>query len=60
MVRYIIFTVMEFDYYVQICARNSRGHRRESEFIDWLTSEIEEMMQDEEFDLKLLQVVKKK
>jgi hypothetical protein len=50
---------MELDYYVQICARNSRGHRQESEFIDWLTGEIEEIMQDEEFDLKLLQVVKK-
>ena len=50
---------MELDYYVQICARNSRGHRQEIEFIDWLTGEIEAMIQDEEFDLKLLQEVKK-
>lgn len=50
---------MELDYYVQICARNSRGHRQESEFIDWLTSEIDEMMQYEEFDMKLFHVVKK-
>ena len=42
---------MEFDFFVQICARNSRGHRQETEFIDWLNCEINRLLAKGTFDL---------
>lgn len=50
---------MELDYYVQICARNSRGHRQEIEFIDWLNSQIDRLLQKSTFDLSAFRLAQK-
>jgi hypothetical protein len=51
---------MQFDYYIQICAKNSRGHRQEDEFIDWLTNEIEGLLQEGSLALTIFKDAKKK
>jgi hypothetical protein len=42
---------MGYNFFVQICARNSRGHRQETEFIDWLNGEINRLLEKSTFDL---------
>jgi hypothetical protein len=42
---------MDFDYYIQLCARNSRGHRQEIEFTEWLNSEINRLIEYSSLDL---------
>ena len=44
---------MESEYYIQICARNSRGHRQEKEFVNWLSDIIEALIQIDTFNLTI-------
>ncbi len=50
---------MESDYYIQICARNSRGHRQEKEFVNWLTNIIEALIQKGTFNLTIFKCAHK-
>lgn len=51
---------MEFAYYIQICAKNSRGHRQEDEFIDWLTNELEVILEEGGVEFPVFKKSKKK
>ena len=50
---------MESDYYIQICARNSRRHRHEKEFVNWLTNIIEALIQKGTFNLTIFKCAHK-
>lgn len=50
---------MESEYCIQICARNSRGHRQEKEFVNWLTNIIDALIQKGTFNLTIFKCVHK-
>ena len=51
---------METNYFVQICAKKSHGHRQEREFIKWLESEISDLLDEGSLDLEIFKAAKKK
>jgi hypothetical protein len=50
---------MQTDYYIQICAQKSHGHRQEHEFIKWLENEISDLLDKGSLDLDIFKAAKK-